>query len=755
MDLHPKVAEELRDALRVRRAATQLTRAKIDAYTERFRNEFGPLALSRLGGENLLLRLHGRGNDDSLAYWLEFKNDDEFESGKLGSIAGGSALKFGLYLRKETETWMTGSSSKQIEMSLDDAIALARRQRDQLTRAAECIERAGSSWDAIDYARLDADIHRLAPDVADSGWAHKYLALLFPDRIDSFHTANYQAHNLIRSLIIPPQGGRYVAAGAFANLADRLDMHLVELAMALNERNGSPYQYWRVGTSLFEPADLWPLMRDTSTIALGWSGLGDLSEIPKTKPGKAQLAALMHTHHAYSTPQAEGRAVSQVFKFVTHMQEGDVVVAADGRTVLGAARIVGDYRHVPGHDAPHRRSVEWLDTKSWAAPSKEGLLKAVSELRGVETRIAIERRILEPESPTRDTSSRPTPPRLSGTPGHIEAVLERKSQVILFGPPGTGKTYWAEHTALELAARGWHDKTFDALSVAEREAMRDVHEGVVTRAVEICTFHPSFGYEDFIEGLRPANTDGQLTFIRRDGILKRVADAARRHPTHPFYLLIDEINRGDIPRIFGELLTILEKSKRGKEVRLAQSGDAFSVPRNLFVIGTMNTADRSIALLDTALRRRFGFIELMPDSVLLGTTTIEGLSIGAWLDALNDRIRENLGRDGRNLQIGHSYLMHGSTPIADVARFVHAIQDEIVPLLQEYAYEDYETLQNLLGKQLVDLANLRIRSELFDPQRRGELIQALVEPFPELTASQRTVESDETQPLDEEAEELE
>ena len=138
---------------------------------------------------------------------------------------------------------------------------------------------------------------------------------------------------------------------------------------------------------------------------------------------------------------------------------------------------------------------------------------------------------------------------------------------------------------------------------------------------------------------------------------------ARESPKQKFYLIIDEINRGDIPRIFGELLTVLEKDKRGKNIILPVSQDVFSVPKNVFIIGTMNTADRSISLLDAALRRRFGFMELMPDSSVLGGSSVAGIPLRAWFDALNTRIRENVGRDSRNLQIGHSYLMQAGSPL--------------------------------------------------------------------------------------------
>jgi 5-methylcytosine-specific restriction protein B len=125
------------------------------------------------------------------------------------------------------------------------------------------------------------------------------------------------------------------------------------------------------------------------------------------------------------------------------------------------------------------------------------------------------------------------------------------------------------------------------------------------------------------------------------------------------------INRGDIPRIFGELLTILEKDKRTNRIVLPVSQEIFTIPRNVFVIGTMNTADRSISLLDAALRRRFGFIEMMPDGTVLRDSVVAGIPLRAWFDALNTRIREHVGRDARNLQIGHSYLMQGGSPMTN------------------------------------------------------------------------------------------
>jgi 5-methylcytosine-specific restriction protein B len=320
-------------------------------------------------------------------------------------------------------------------------------------------------------------------------------------------------------------------------------------------------------------------------------------------------------------------------------------------------------------------------------------------------------------------------------PGKLQAILERKGQAILYGPPGTGKTYWGKQTALDLAAIGAFGCLYADLTTEQKVTVNG--DGSNAGLLRCCTFHPAFGYEDFIEGYRPQkSTGGQLVFEKREGIFKKLCRYAAVSD-EKFVLLIDEINRGDIPRIFGELLTLLEKNKRGQEVILPLSGDKFSVPTNVLVIGTMNTADRSIALLDTALRRRFGFVELMPDSsTLAGTITGEAIPLGQWLDALNYRIRGHIGKDARNLQIGHAYLMDDNgKPVADFAKFSRILAEDIIPLLEEYCYEDYSALTEILGGAMVDGERQRVREELFLPAHRQDLIQALLAPTPELSTT--------------------
>jgi 5-methylcytosine-specific restriction protein B len=238
-----------------------------------------------------------------------------------------------------------------------------------------------------------------------------------------------------------------------------------------------------------------------------------------------------------------------------------------------------------------------------------------------------------------------------------------------------------------------------------------------------------------------------MAFVRRDGIFKQLCDAAQADPEHNFYLIIDEINRGDVPRIFGELLTVLEKDKRGKAVLLPLSETPFQVPKNVYLIGTMNTADRSIALLDTALRRRFGFIELMPDYEVLRDPLVGGdIPLAPWLEALNRRILEHVGRDARNLQIGHAYLLDGGKPVSNFARFSRVVQEDIIPLLEEYCYEDYTALEKILGRGLVNAVAQEIKHDLFDPARQDELVQALLAPSPEITTSLQAAVTEEPEP---------
>jgi 5-methylcytosine-specific restriction protein B len=721
-----------------------LSREQVEQRQRRFREEFGPEVLARLDGEALLLKMHGRGTKDSLVYWLEFKDDAEF-GGRFGGIGGGTALKFGMYQAAEGGAWMTGAGRAAEVLSTEQAVLRARAQRDQLLLGVKLLQSHTSEPLSRDFKALQLAMQQAAPDLAESSWEHKYFSLMVPALIGPFHGVDYQNYQLIKLLRTPGQG-RYENARLFLEVAEQLGFTLYELGASLYRRNGTPHNYWRVGTTVDGQSE-WERMREGGFMAIGWPDLGDLSALEHDRLSKENVRKQLERHypgHASSMT----RAANQVFAFVTRPKERDLVFAMDGMTVRGVGRVKGDYFFQPEDGPfPHRRFIEWLNTDNWKLPVAEGLQRTFhplgkypSNLVEAEARLLAAPELVSVRPPTPSPFSPPSP--LAAKLARIHGILQRKRQVILYGPPGTGKTYWAEHAVRELSARSWFGSSYESLSLERQKSLES--DG----AFEICAFHPAYGYEDFLEGYRPAPLGQDMHFLLRDGVFKRLCERAGKQPRRDYFLVIDEINRGDIPRIFGELLTVLEHDKRGKAITLPLSGARFVVPPNVFLIGTMNTADRSIALLDAALRRRFGFVELLPDSSALGSASIDGLPLGAWLDALNQRIVRHVGRDARNLQIGHSYLMTGGAAVKDLARFADILRDDILPLLEEYCYEDFGALEQILGPVLVRRAEQRINEALFAVDHHADLLDALRSAFPEIATTPQAVAAEmEVEPM--------
>lgn len=276
---------------------------------------------------------------------------------------------------------------------------------------------------------------------------------------------------------------------------------------------------------------------------------------------------------------------------------------------------------------------------------------------------------------------------------------------ILYGPPGTGKTYnsviYAVDTILE-------NNTLDKNNYSSY--LREYRQLESNKQIAFTTFHQSYGYEEFIEGIRPVisnnvesseKSDPEYKIV--DGVFKSFCKNAMKNKGKRFVFIVDEINRGNIAKIFGELITLIEESKRdGKpeamSVILPYSGERFTVPDNVYIIGTMNTADRSIALLDTALRRRFTFIEKMPDPEVIRDIVIHSnnkqVDVQSLLSKINRRIEILFDREHT---IGHAFFVGLQDGNDGFKNLEIIFKEKIFSLLQEYFYADYRLIMMVLG----------------------------------------------------------
>jgi len=259
---------------------------------------------------------------------------------------------------------------------------------------------------------------------------------------------------------------------------------------------------------------------------------------------------------------------------------------------------------------------------------------------------------------------------------------------ILYGAPGTGKTYaTAEYAVAIIENRDIKDEDREELMKKYRELQK---EGKIT----FTTFHQSYGYEDFIQGLRPETKDGGMEFKPVDGVFKRIADKALNDNNSNYVIIIDEINRANMSKVLGELITLIEEDKRWGEINelsvTLPSGEVFVVPNNLYIIGTMNTADKSISIIDVALRRRFEFIEQQVDPSKVTDTKLREV-----LNKINSKLKDET--DSTDLLVGHAYFMNKT--IDDLDKLLNRA---IIPLLYEYFFDNGKKVKSVIEEAIKD-----------------------------------------------------
>ena len=436
-----------------------------------------------------------------------------------------------------------------------------------------------------------------------------------------------------------------------------------------------------------EGARLWQEFLELGIAAIGWDYLGDLSEYET----KDEIHSALIEHGAGQNPYNQSLAA---WEFSHEIKVGDIVLAKKGRQViLGWGTVIGGYSHSPERAEYHNLlAVKWtpcsapinlrgpITTKTLTRMTAyKDWLRYVFELIDADVEDAeLKSSVVEPES--YDITSALIDLFLEETQFRriLNSIALRKN-LILQGPPGVGKTYIARRVAWCLMRR--KDSKF----------------------VEMVQFHQSYAYEDFVQGWRPTETG---SFDLRNGVFFEFCKRAELKKDKPFVFIIDEINRGNLSKIFGELLMLIEADKRGLEhaipLTYSLSGERFSVPDNVHILGLMNTADRSLAIVDYALRRRFAFETLQP---AYGTSKFREYLLEAEVDhVLVDRVDRNLSklnqeiRDDKDLgpgfQIGHSFFVPDES--ADEQWYSNIVDTQIAPLLREYWFDRPKHVEKLI-----------------------------------------------------------
>ena len=435
--------------------------------------------------------------------------------------------------------------------------------------------------------------------------------------------------------------------------------------------------------------DVSHLFAEKSVVAIGW-----LSEDLSRLNSREEIKERIRVEYPESSDGAVNSYAGTLWRFLKDISVGDLILTPPtGSTEVWIGRCRGPYEYLPyviSDYYPDVRRVSWLKQVSRSLLSGPLQSSISSELTvfNVSKHIEEIEGLINGDTPwtTFNGNENPTPPPpptdpwspsnitalaqdLLWQPNHLQEIiqdLQEKRQVIFYGPPGTGKTYVAREIAKQCRLNGGD--------------------------FEIVQFHPSYSYEDFVEGYRPTLTDnGQAAFKLVSGPLRRIAQKASDNPNATFILIIDELNRGNVAKVFGELYFLLEY--RDEEVRLQYGGDGqgFSLPKNLWFICTMNTADRSIALMDAALRRRFYFAPFFPNE-----PPIAGL-LRRWLvrenqdtlaadlvDAANKKLERDMG-------IGPSYFMQSGETL-DENRVRRIWDRAVIPYIEEQFFGDADKL---------------------------------------------------------------
>lgn len=649
------------------------------AFTDKFSIDL----LKQFSGEEMLNALYytSNSNNDSLCWWLEFHPQIKKY---FGSIAGGSSFKFGLFQRKTDNIWVTGSPKNPLELTLEEAIQVGTDIRDSLVKGAEIIDAFGDLVTVEDYEKLDDGLNKAIGKYASFAWFHKYYHMIYPTKLSPWHSTEWQSH-ILYGFGIKPSDKYYARSGQLTMIANYADLSTVHFSNAAYNKFGDIKHFFRIGTSNGDESKFndW---EKAKIVAIGWNNIGTLENyVQGDSLNRKEISDALEIAYYSDNKSLASRKAGELSNFYGTTAD-TVFVAMDGERLIALGDNVGNYYFDNRWSFAHRKSIKWHHcfTDEDRLPNKaEGLRTSCYPISDANNLIFLynkyynscETEVIEEVEEIKVIQRNP---RVN--------IIHPLNQII-YGAPGTGKTYSSIDYALAIAEHRPVDLS-KKTSEERKSIMSKYEELVKTGRITFTTFHQSYGYEEFIQGIRPDSSSGSVSFKKVDGIFKKIADKAINDETNDYVIIVDEINRGNISKIFGELITLIEEDKRCGELNQLSVtlplGDNFTVPNNLYIIGTMNSADKSISLIDTALRRRFAFIEMAPNEEVIDDSILKGI-----LSTLNAYLKKELR--STDLLIGHSFF---------IGKTVEALGDimnrNIIPLLYEYFYDDEAKVKKAL-----------------------------------------------------------
>lgn len=660
---------------------------KADTLHENFINHFGIEHLKSLSGKELLTSLfyNDKGNKLNLCYVLEMDKDMREI---FGNIAGGAAYKFGLFFHKKTQSWTCGSPAKPVKLTENEAIQKAEEIRNDLVAGAEIISSFGPLNSTADYEQLYKQLEHISG--INTVWRMKYYQMLFPILFAPFYGQDIQL-DVLHFLNQTPSEIPFIRMGQIALFSKKCNIPGIVFGhiwgRSTNHNNKSndsetntlsdkkhKLHYWMY--TVFDDTS-WMECQQKEIMVLGMDDIGDYSQYDSKESLRQELIS------TYDNSTSRKNQALMAWNFANKLAINDVIFAKRSNTLVGKGIVTGDYIFDDSRqEYKNIRTVKWLQIGEWEHPGKS-VAKRLTDITPYTDYIEKLITIFTPdELDDVDTQPEVDYPEYSSADFLSDVymseqdyetlvnVLKMKKNIILQGAPGVGKTFTAKRLAYSIIGAKNPDR------------------------VQMIQFHQSYSYEDFIEGYRPTENG----FTIKKGSFYKFCKLAEDDDENDYFFIIDEINRGNLSKIFGELFMLIEKDKRGIELQLLYSDENFSVPPNVYIIGMMNTADRSLAMLDYALRRRFSFFTMKPGFNTIGFQTYQdSLKSDAFkkliscIKQLNSKIAADISL-GEGFCIGHSYFCGLTAKTATVRTLTSIIEYELIPLLKEYWFDEPEKI---------------------------------------------------------------